>query len=314
MTEAELKEADDALKDAEEKDLVRQGERTVDNLKRLFAVVFAASFGLAGAAVAEKIRLVVAGTAAFPPFETIAINIEMIVVFAVTAAVFYHQSAKFLDIRYARHPVALAHPWGFALDYGTLVLTAAPFFFMAHALSPAITHEVGYFVFFGAYVVLFTFGLLLLFVQSIRNSRRVREMFRETVSAHEIEREAKQRQFWLIMNSAILLALLLVFAFAGQSASCPPAPKSGDSKWFLYAFGGIALARDAIDYRCSWRFVFPVPKAELAKNYPFPLSVLMRSKHPRWWTALGYLLVGLCVFMVWRLSLWDIPGWLDACR
>ena len=54
--------------------------------------------------------------------------------FLMTAAVFYHQSVKFLDIRYASLPLAQAHPCGFAIDYIQLVLTAAPFFLMANSL------------------------------------------------------------------------------------------------------------------------------------------------------------------------------------
>lgn len=93
----------------EEKGLIRQGERTIDNLKRLFAVVFAASFGLAGAAIADKVRSVLTDATSFPSPETVLINLEMTVVFVITAGVFYHKSARFLDIRYARHPLALAH-------------------------------------------------------------------------------------------------------------------------------------------------------------------------------------------------------------
>jgi hypothetical protein len=37
-------------------ELVRRGERTVDNLKRLFAVVFALSFGIAGYGVFAKLK------------------------------------------------------------------------------------------------------------------------------------------------------------------------------------------------------------------------------------------------------------------
>jgi hypothetical protein len=37
-------------------DLVRQGERTMDNLKRLFAVAFALSFGIAGNGACAKLK------------------------------------------------------------------------------------------------------------------------------------------------------------------------------------------------------------------------------------------------------------------
>jgi magnesium-transporting ATPase (P-type) len=299
---------------AEERDLIRQGERTVDNLKRLFAVIFAASFGLVGAATTEKVRAVIDGTAPFPSLATILVNLEMTFVFAATAGVFYHQSAKFLDIRYARHPLSKAHPLGFALDYGTLVLTAAPFFFMAQALSPAVTHKVGYFVFFGAYVVLFTLGLCLLGVQNIRHSRFVRvNIWGEDIPLEEIEREGKHRQFWLLMNSGMLLMLLLVFALAQGQAACPPAPRQDEAIWFLYAFGAIAILRYALDYGFSWRFVFPLSKEENSRPHPWPLSVVIAARWPILWSVLGYALVALCIAVAWYLDIWNIPRWIEIC-
>lgn len=297
----------------DEKDLIRQGERTIDNLKRLFAVVFAASFSLAGAAIADKVRSVLTEATAFPSPQTIFINAEMTIVFVITAGVFYHQSAKFLDIRYARHPLALAHPVGFALDYGTLVLTAAPFFFMAQALSPSVTHEVGYFFFFGAYVLLFTFGLCLLGAQSIRHSRLLRKrVFKEELPPEELVREAKLRQFWLLMNSGVLLVLLVVFSIATEGSACPLAPKADDPIWFLYAFGAIAIVRDALDYGYSWRLIYPLP-GTMSQQHPWPLSNVVASTRPWLWSMLGYLLVALCLLMAWYVQLWDVPKWIDAC-
>ena len=63
----------------------------------------------------------------------------MLVVFVITAGVFYHQSAKFLDIRYAKKPLSIAQPFGSAFDYLMLVLTVAPFYLMASAFHPDVT-------------------------------------------------------------------------------------------------------------------------------------------------------------------------------
>lgn len=90
-------------------DLVRQGERTMDNLTRLFAVVFALSFGIACNGAYAKLKpALLSGNS--PPGWLWVLNIEMMTVFLVTAAVFYHQSVKFLDIRYAKAPHSEAHP------------------------------------------------------------------------------------------------------------------------------------------------------------------------------------------------------------
>lgn len=42
--------------DEVEKDLIRQGERTIDNLKRLFAFVFAFSFGVVATGAYAKLE------------------------------------------------------------------------------------------------------------------------------------------------------------------------------------------------------------------------------------------------------------------
>ncbi|QQN65277.1 hypothetical protein JIR23_05625 [Bradyrhizobium diazoefficiens] len=87
----------------------------MDNLKRLFAVVFALSFGIAGNGAYAKLKPVLVSGKSSPGWLW-ALNIETMTVFLITAAVFYHQSVKFLDIRYAKAPHSEAHPWGFAAD------------------------------------------------------------------------------------------------------------------------------------------------------------------------------------------------------
>jgi len=108
-------------------------------------------------------------------------------VFVVTAG---HQSSKFLDVRYAKHPLSEAHPMGFATYHLILVLTVAPFYFMAHALSAAVTHAVGYFWFVIFYVGLLGLGLVLLLTAELRHSEFFRiKTFQETIAADELRRE-----------------------------------------------------------------------------------------------------------------------------
>jgi hypothetical protein len=65
--------------------LIRQGERTIDNLKRLFAVVFAISFAVVSSAVIEKLRpLLSVPSAVAPPLWLWVLNAEMIAVLVVT--------------------------------------------------------------------------------------------------------------------------------------------------------------------------------------------------------------------------------------
>jgi hypothetical protein len=113
-------------------------------------------------------------------------------VFLVTAAVFYHQSVKFLDICYAKAPHSEAHPWGFAADYIQLVLTAAPFFLMANSLASDVTNKVGYVWYFSSYVVLLGFGLVLLV--EVRHSHFIRHgIWQEKIAPEEIAREGQLR-------------------------------------------------------------------------------------------------------------------------
>src|SRR5262249_31449577 len=82
-----------AISEDEYNDLVRQGERTIDNLKRVFAVVFALSFGFVGLSIVDKIKPILTDASAIvPDAVTWIVNIEMVTMFIVTAGVFYHQS------------------------------------------------------------------------------------------------------------------------------------------------------------------------------------------------------------------------------
>lgn len=300
----------------EETDRIRQGERTVDNLKRLFAVVFAISFGVIGTGVIAKLLPVATSAViSLPTLDVLAVNAEMAAVFIITAGVFYHQSTKFLDIRYAKHPLARAHPYGFALDYATLVLTAAPFFLMAHAFHPDVTHQIGYLWFFGAYVLLLAFGLMLLVLQQIRHMPLVRGfILNETIPETELERDVNLRTYWLVMNSGILLLLCVLFGFFSTFVMrCPVAPQAGEPFWFLYAFGAIALLRDVLDYRYSWRFTFPIPAEGAEKLDKWPLTLIVASTRKWLWVLGGYVLIALTAVVAFQLEFWNIPRWVAAC-
>lgn len=229
-----------------ERDLIRQGERTVDNLKRLFAFVFSLSFAAVAAGASAKLQPVLTGTRHSPPLSVWFLNGEMLLVFVVTAGVFFHQSAKFLDNRYARHPLSKAHPFGFAWDYFIQVATVAPFFFMAFAFAPSVTREVGYLGFFGFYVVLLSSGLVLLLLAALRHSNWVRNRIAETIAVQELEREDVIRTYWIFMNSSVLFVILLVFQiFRRSGILCPSSPAFGELiSGFLVIFGIIALIRD----------------------------------------------------------------------
>lgn len=296
-------------------DLVRQGERTVDNLKRLFAVVFALSFGVVGNGVFAKLKTAILTPVKSPPFWLWVLNVEMIVIFLVTAAVFYHQSVKFLDIRYARHPLSAAHPWGFAADYLQLVLTAAPFFLMANSLGWEVTHAAGYLWFFTSYVSLLSFGLLLLLASEMRHSHTVREkILKEQIAPEEVKREGLLRAYWLVMNSTVLLILLVAFWWVSRDGACPLRPTAWSVWSFPQFFVVMALARDYLDFRWAWPFLYPVSEENATKQMKWPTTCMVAgTNHSRWITA-GVLIIIADIAMLFVIEFWDFSYWTAACR
>jgi hypothetical protein len=295
-------------------ELVRQGERTVDNLKRLFAVVFALSFGIVGNGVFGKLKAALLPPGYVAPTWLWILNIEMLVVFLVTAAVFYHQSVKFLDIRYARQPLSEAHPWGFAADYLQLVITVAPFFLMANSLGPEVTHKVGYLWFFGSYVLLLIFGLILLILSEARHSQFVRvRIWGEKIAPEEVERENSLRAYWMAMNSAVLLFLLISFWWASRSGSCPVRGDAGAPPLFLYMFGIVALLRDYLDFRFAWPFLYPMSQASAERLLKWPMTSMKTATTLKRWMLLGFAIVAADVGMLYVLRLWDFQFWISVC-
>lgn len=283
-------------------DLIRQGERSVDNLKRLFAFVFSLSFAFIGVGAIEKLKPVLIGQKLPPNLSVWFLNAEMLTIFIITAGVFFHQSAKYLDNRYARHPLTSARPYGFALDYITQVFTAAPFYFMAFAYNPLVTNAVGYIWFFGFYIVLLASGLILLFLAMLRHGAPV----------------AFLHTYWFLMNSAMLVIILALFqGFVWFVSPCPTSPTRGSSvPVFLFLFGGLALVRDLLDYRFAWRFVYPIDPVTAEALDP-PLMRRIRDSQG-WRTAstwAGILFVVISLFLIGvTLRLWDFAYWTTVCK
>jgi len=282
-------------------DLVRQGERTVDNLKRLFAFIFSLSFALIGGGAIDKIKLVLIGQEPSPAFDVWLLNAEMLTIFVITAGVFFHQSAKYLDNRYARHPLTPADPFGFARDYLTQALTVAPFFFMAFAFSPFITHNVGYIWFFGFYLVLFIIGLFLLFLAIFRHDAPI-------IYLHI---------YWFLMNSAMLLIILVVFqVFVWAGAVCPTSPSNGNAPAFLFLFGVLAFLRDLLDYRYAWRFVYPIDPQNAGELDLWPVNKIRESaKWRRFSIISGIIFIIITIVLICgTLQLWDFAYWAKVCK
>jgi hypothetical protein len=300
----------------EDRDLIRQGERTVDNLKRLFAVVFAISFGVLGQNVIERLRPIFSDAhATVPPLAIWMIYGGMIGVFCITAGVFYHQSVKFLDVRYAKAPLTEAHPFGFAFDYAILVLTAAPFFLMAHSLNRLVTARVGFTLFFVSYMILIGSGLSLLILGDIRHLSVVRRvLLRETFPDEELERQWIISRYWLVMNSFFFLLLMCLFAASTDWEPCPTAGRGNNISWFMYVFGVVTISRDLLDYRYAWRFLYPVRASRAAGLDLWPLTRLVRSPNPQRWSIAGYVMIAAAFSVALSIRVGDVSGWVQRCQ
>ena len=86
------------------------------------------------------------------------------------------------------------------------------------------------------------------------------------------------------MNSVILLAMLIVFTFYTRSGDpCPTSAKHARAPSFLYWFGGLALLRDYLDYRYSWRFLYPLKRDTAEALDKWPLTWIRDSQRPGHW-------------------------------
>lgn len=286
--------------------LLRQRERTIDNVKRLFAVVFALSFTTMGRNAYETLKPYIIGDAAPAAVHVWGTYLEMVVVFVVTASVFYHQGAKFLDWRYASAASTEAHPAGFAWDFAVVFGTMIPFILMANSLDPAVTSKVGFTAFFFSYVLLISQGLVLLLWAEFRHSKYFRGSIlrTETMAEEELDRDAVLRTYWLAMNGLVYFIIALLFNLAISHGLACPIRVGSQFPWFLIAFGVVTMCRDWLDFAWAWPFVYPVEKP----HYRWPLTWIIERP---WWISKwdGYLVVGLVIVALAFVEAFYFDAW-----
>lgn len=303
---------------ANDPSLLRQRERTIDNVKRLFATVFALSYTVVGRNAFEKILPLIDGQRTSPvAWQSWFTNIELLLVFTVTTAVFYHQGAKFLDWRYASGTNDEAHPLGFAWDFFTLITTMGPFILMANSLDPRATDKTGFTGFFFSYILLLTWGLVLLVLSELRHSNWFRShvLSDEKLSAEELIRDGALRRYWLLMNSLVVLTIAIVFWLDVRAGDiCPMRPRSMGFPVFLSLFGLIALSRDWLDFAWAWPVLYPV-RNDTPRRWPISWIVSGRG-YGRWgnvWTALGIIFLCGYLYLAYLDRWWDYSAWTKAC-
>ena len=288
------------------KDLVRQSERTIDNLKRILAFVFSLSFGLAASRIFERLAPALTDpTLPFPAWSEVLIHFEMAGVFVVTAALFFHQGAKFLDIRYAKEPIATPTPGGFAFDFGVQMLTMVPFYAMAFSLGREMVDSSGYYWLFISYVALISLGLALLILKSM-------PIYNQSVPELELKRESTTRIYWFVMNSFFLMILVITFVASNLVTDSCPTGLNGGANPFLFAFGIIVLTRDWMDYSRTWPYVYPTPTSQIDELKLWPIKNIEDGNNYLWVGAGVIFLVASIVAMIYG-KIFDYHYWTIAC-
>ena len=156
--------------------------------------------------------------------------------------------------------------------------------------------------------------LILLIIGEVRHSRFVRvQILKETIAPEEIVREGTLRTYWLVMNSFVLLLLVVGFSIASKATPCPVSAPDGSVPYFLYAFGAIALARDYLDFRYAWRFLYPVRSDRAASLDKWPITAIAKGGSLLPWALLGYAMVAATIIAVTCLKFWNVSHWVAAC-
>ncbi|RUW94399.1 hypothetical protein [Mesorhizobium sp. M7A.F.Ca.US.010.02.1.1] len=308
----------------EDKLQIRQQERTIDNLNRLFAMLFSIVFSVAAASILHKVTaFVITAGPKVVDWEVVAFNGAALVILGTTAAIFFHQASRGLDLRYAQNANVVPHRLGFLFDYLVIVLTMGPFALMGKALEQEVTDVAGFFWFFVAHEILILFGLAMLIIGQLRHTifgdHNISPEF--VAVAHGVQR------YWFMMNSIYLFIMASSFFLASGSyttvRSCPLMPHQSGALFFMMVFFALAVARNAFDFLPMWNVFFPVKPqgANGQQLYWKPLQKLVDYAPPRIFglsvslpLVVGYLFLAAAVSVMFLLTeLYDLPLWIRVC-
>lgn len=291
-----------------EADRTRQSERTVDNLKRLYAVLFALSFAVLAQGVAEKLTSVLSGEPW--TFREAIVHVEMTIVFALTAGLFYYQSDRVLDVALARKPPPDVSAWQFAGRYLGNVVTMAPFYLMAFALDVDQSRSAfGFNWYILAYIVLIGNGLFLLFLG------RILGLWLKRVDRADGSGLEALTCFWLGWNSLMLLAVVGIFyGFTRTAGLCVAGTVEGYG-WILIGLVGLAvLLRDVVDFWHGWPILYPVKDtaAELRRRRALA-ALVKRPVLRRVVTLTAFCLTVASVWLLIETGVFDKGALRAAC-
>lgn len=307
----------------QKKSRVRQQERTVDNLNRLFAMLFSIVFSLAAASFLD--RVVRHLKLPYKPIgsEILLFTLLSVIILGTTAAIFFHHASRGLDLRYGANADIEPHPLAFIFDYLVIVLTMVPFALMGKALDKNVTDASGFVWFFITHEILILVGLILLIIGQIRM-----QLFPSgSINPQFIKIAIGVDRYWFVMNSCYVACTALAFFIASKSYTshpqCPLYPHRSGALWFMIVFFVLAMIRNAADYFQVWKVFFPVkPDSAGGEHiYPSPLRLFINySPYKVFGMSLsspivfGYLSFGIALYLtVIRSQLYDVGKWTFVC-
>ena len=229
----------------------RQSDRSVDNLRSFYAVVFGLSFGLVFTGAYDKVHSALISL----QFDPASFGLHALVTFCfvVTLSLFHYQTDRYLDVIYRRNGLVEVRPPLFLLDLVRGLLSMAPIYLMAQSLDASAFQQVGFTWFILAASLFLLSNTLFLSWPGARAPRSLPgepDPMTDDIDA--------LRVFWLLLNSAcmaVLFGLYTVFRSAGEV--CPARGETGLQPAFVAAFCLVFLARDMIDISQSWQVLHP---------------------------------------------------------
>jgi len=238
----------------------RQRERTIDNIKRIYAVVYSVSFAYILREILDYAEHWLNSSVSKGFASGLQLRLLLLLVFTSTVSVFAYQADKFLDLRYSFRPPGSPpthmprwHRSDFAIDAGSLILTLIPFVLMSYAFKSDLIDRYGVIPFVVSYLLQLGFAVVLLaFVRlkyilgaADRSVRRHAHAVAGPANAalSEEKRYAAVSIHWFVTNCWAVIALAVAFSATGPAPLCGTSMHPPLSR-FVAVFVAIALLRN----------------------------------------------------------------------
>jgi hypothetical protein len=281
-------------------DFRRQSDRTVDNLRSLYAILFALSLGLALTGTYDKAHAALISQS----FNAVSLALHGLVTmsFLVTLSLFHYQTDRYMDVAYRGAGLLGVRPPIFLLDLVRGLLSMAPIYLMAQALGAAPFQQVGFTWYVLAASVFLLSNTLFLSWAAVRGRPPAN-------SAPDliVGRIEALRVFWLLLNSACMVLLFAIYSlFRSAGEVCPARGEEGLQVGFVAAFCLVLITRDMIDISQSWPVLHPAAPGSEPVAPGRLLTWLERADRRRWIRALALVLALAIVILSVQAGLWDI--------